>query len=110
MIGKQLISEKPITLSEVKEIIQDRKKDGELTYEQNAAYEYVKEFGKGGKAKCDAAVKSIMELGVGIALAVNIVNARPTVLEQIMLILEKSRTTIDEAAAKKIIDIVAGLE
>ena len=46
MIGKKLINSEPISLAEAKELIDARKKEGELSYEQNLTLEYTKKFAK----------------------------------------------------------------
>ena len=46
MIGKDVIEEKPVTLVDVKQLLTKRKKEGELSYEQNLTLEYCKKFNK----------------------------------------------------------------
>ena len=44
MIGKEAGEGESVSLSRVKEILEDRKKGKELTYEQQLAYEHAKKF------------------------------------------------------------------
>ena len=52
MIGEKM-EEKPITLAEMKEILSERKKGRELTYEQDLALQYAKRFAKLSKAQAE---------------------------------------------------------
>ena len=44
MIGKKLVSQKNVPLFEMKEILAERSKEGELNYEQQQAFDYSKKF------------------------------------------------------------------
>ena len=75
MIGKELISSKPITVPEAGEIVQSI--EGEPTYEQKATMEYVKRVAHVDAGKARAAVAKLVELGLSEELAVKIVNVWP---------------------------------
>jgi len=51
MIGKKIIVQSNVPLHEVKTILSERNKDGELSYEQQAAFDYSKKFAKITPAK-----------------------------------------------------------
>ena len=63
MIGKDAHDGKPIAISEVVEILEARKKSGELTYEQQIALEHAKKFAL-GKAQVDKVRKALDDLGL----------------------------------------------
>ena len=46
VIGEKITGEKPLTLTEIKEFLTERKKEKELTYEQDLAMKYAKKFAK----------------------------------------------------------------
>ncbi len=108
MIGKEIIAQKPMTLTELKNTLQ--KIDGELSYEQKVSLEYAKEFGKSSVKKIDDAIKKMVEMGIDEDHAISIVNVKPTSKEVVNLILEKTRTSLKDAQIKEILSIVANLE
>lgn len=75
MIGKELISSKPVTVPEAGEIVASI--EGEHTYEQKATAEYVKRVAHVDAEKARDAVKKLVELGISEELAVKIVNIWP---------------------------------
>jgi len=108
MIGKKILEDKPVTLAEVKEILQTRKDDGELTYEQKVTYDYAKKFGKSKKVK--EALETLIAAGIDDKMAVKLVNAAPKTSEQIKLIFEKARFTLKENQIAKILEVVKDLD
>jgi len=109
-IGKQNVTEKPVSVSEVKKILEDRKERGELTYEQKVTLEYAQEFGKVGPRKLKEALEKLIELGLEEKIAVKIIDIRPKTKEELRLIFEKTRLGLKEEQIKKILDISAELE
>jgi DNA-directed RNA polymerase subunit F len=109
-IGKQVISEKPISISEVKRILEERKERGELTYEQKVTLEYAQEFGKTGPRKLKDALEALKDIGIDDKIAVRIADVRPKTKEELKLIFEKSRLGLKDEQVKKILDIAAELE
>ena len=109
-IGKQTLSEKPISVSEVKKILEDRKEKGELTYEQKVTLEYAQEFGKIGPRKLKEAAEKLADLGIDEKIAVRIIDVRPKTKEELKLIFEKTRLGLKDEQVKKILDIAAELE
>ena len=46
MIGEEILESKSITLAEIAELLKERKKEKELSYEQEHALKYAKAFSK----------------------------------------------------------------
>ncbi len=109
-IGKQTVSEKPVSVSEVKKILEDRKERGELTYEQKVTLEYAQEFGKTGPRKLKEALEKLADMGIDEKVAVRIADVKPTTKEELKLIFEKTRLGLKDEQVKKILDIAAELE
>ena len=65
MIGKEQSEPEPISVVEAFEILEERKKEGELGYEQQLAYEHAKKFAKLSKEKAEKLEKELIELGLG---------------------------------------------
>jgi len=94
MIGKELISSKPLTLYEAGEII--RSTEGEPTYEQNAALEYVKRVADVDAQRARDAVSKLVELGVSEDLAVRIVDIWPKDLTDLYVVLTKEEGVTED--------------
>ncbi len=91
MIGKRIISEKPLTLAEAKEIIAAEKKEREeQTYEQKVTYTYLNKFAA-APTKTEKAKKELMELGFTEEEAVYLVNVKPEIPEQVQAMFEKRK-------------------
>ena len=108
MIGKELIEDKDITLSEVKNILAKRKKEGELSYEQKLAYDYSAEFGKLPVTKARTLMEELMKIeGIDGSAAVQIADTLPKDKEDLLVIFEKRRKGISDSDVKKVLDLVA---
>ena len=108
MIGKKLLDDRDITLSDVKNILAKRKKEGELSYEQKSALDYSSEF---GTTKVTSARKMVKELeaieGIDTQTAVMIADIKPKDKDDLRVIMEKKRFTMSDNDIKKVLDIVA---
>ena len=110
MIGKEVIGEKLVPITDVKKILEKRKKDGELTYEQKVSLEYAQEFGKTTHAKVQKALEKLTSQGIDEKTATKIIDVRPKTKAEIKLLFEKVRSRISEDQVKKILGVVASLE
>jgi len=110
MIGKQVISEKPVSVREVREILEKRKEKGELTYEQKVSLEYAQEFGKAKPKKAHEVIEKLRKEGIDERTAVKLVDLQPKTKEELKLVFEKVRFRLTEDAIKKILDTVAELD
>jgi len=110
MIGREIVSEKPVSVSDVRRILEKQEKDrGELTYEQKLTLDYAKEFGKVAAKKEADALKAFSEMGIDEKTAVKIIDIRPRTKEETKIIFEKVRFDLKDAQIKKIIDTVRDL-
>jgi len=108
MIGKEITDSKEITLSEVKNILTKRKKEGELSYEQKLAYDYSAEFGNLPVTKARALVEGLMTIeGIDDNIAVQIADTLPKDKIDLLIIFEKRRKSISDGDIKKVLDLVA---
>ncbi len=106
----EVIEEKPVSIVEVKKILTQRKKEGELIYEQKAVLEYAKQFDKVKPKQVEEALKKLEEMGITEELRVKIVDVLPETVEQVKLLFEKQRKVLSDEEINKIIEIVAGLK
>ena len=101
MIGEEFISRKPATLVEVKELLKARKKEKELTYEQEQTYKYASAFAKITLKQREKLFSELVKLDtVSDVLAVKIIDLMPGEIEAIKLIPDKSEGASEENLAK----------
>ena len=105
MIGKQILGSKPVPLSTVRRILEKKKEEGELTYEQKVTLEYVSEFGKDNQKKVEETIEKLIEEGIDEKMAVKIVDIKPKTKEEVRLIFEKTKNQPGEELTKKIINL-----
>ncbi len=106
MIGKQELSKKPTTLSVALEVLEGRKEEGELGYEQKLAYDHAKKFSKIDSAAAAKMVKELEELGISEKVSIMIVDVMPIDLTQLKHILLNEKNAVEEETAVKILALV----
>ncbi|MCD6522246.1 MAG: DNA-directed RNA polymerase subunit F [Candidatus Diapherotrites archaeon] len=107
MIGKEVIDEREITLSEAKALLQKRKREAELSYEQKLAYEHVSEFGKLAPTKAAELVEELKKIGkIDEHIAVMIVDNMPMDKDDLRVIMEKKRYKLSDDDIKKVLSLV----
>lgn len=109
MIGKKMLEDKAVTLPEVRYILMNRKKLGDLTYEQNVTYDHVLKFGKTSLKDTEKALKELTDEGIDQRVAVKLINVKPATLEEVKLIFERVRFDVKEDQIKKILSVVKKL-
>ena len=101
MIGEKLLSQKAVSLSDVKELLSGRKKEKDLTYEQDLTSKYAKRFCKLSPAEAE---KLQNELGkipeLNDVLAAKIADLLPERMETLQLLILKEAKVSDEAVQK----------
>lgn len=106
MIGKGKSETRIATLPEVREILEERKKEGETGYEQQLTDEYAKKFTKVSEADAKKMMKELTELGLGEKSAAKVIEIMPSdiiMLKQVLLIEKKS---IEEETVGKVLEVV----
>jgi len=110
MIGEEQISRKPIALIEVKEMLKARKKEKELTYEQDQAVKYASTFAKLTSKQSGKLFKELMELEtINEKLAIKICDLLPAELETMKLVPDKSEG-VSEEDLKQAFELVSKLK
>ncbi len=106
MIGKSQSDKRPVTSAEAMEVLEARKDEGELGYEQKLAYEHIKKFTSISKEDAKKMIKELMEYGIGDATAIKIVDVMPIDAIQLKHILAREKKTFEEDEVAKMMDIV----
>ncbi len=110
MIGEEHISRKPIALIDVKEILKERKKEKDLTYEQEQAVKYANAFAKLTSKQSEKLFKELMDLEtINEKLAIKICDLLPAELETMKLVPDKNEG-VSEEDLKKAFELVSALK
>jgi DNA-directed RNA polymerase subunit F len=99
--------ERFVSLAEIKELLSERKKEGELNYEQGISLDHASKCAKLTEKKSRKLVSELAEMGVKEDIASKIADLMPTDAEDLKLIFSKERFVLDEEEVKQIIEIVA---
>jgi len=106
MIGEKIIEQRPASLKEVDELLAERKKEKELTYEQDLTLKYAKKFSKLSDAKYKKFVKDLSSVeGLTDDLIVKIIDIVPADKNILDLLFDKQ--TISDEAKKQILEITS---
>jgi len=107
MIGKRLINSEPVSLAEAKELIEARKKEGELSYEQNLTFEYAKKFAKLSADDSRALMNELTQIEqITKRHAVEIIDTYPKNLDELRLIFSKEHFTLSDEQLQNILGIL----
>ncbi len=108
MMGKGTNESKPVTLAEVKRILEKRQGTaGEFGYEQQTTLSYAQRFSHLSHSEAETMQKEVEELGVPVSCAVKVVDLIPKNKPQLMLILAKDKVELSEKKLAELEEIVA---
>ena len=107
MIGKRVTKEKPVSLSEVLDILEKVKKEGELEYWQRLTYDYAQKFSKLKIGKAKEFTEELLKIEkIKENQAIAIVDLMPETKEDVEIIFAKERTKLEDEDINKILEIV----
>ncbi len=106
MIGKNGSESQVVSLPEVLEILEARKKAGELGYEQQLAYDYAKKFAKLDEGKSKKMRKELEELGLSAKGATKVVDIMPLDITQLKQVLIIEKKTVEDDVVTKALAVV----
>lgn len=103
-----VVSEKPVTLTEVSELLKKRQKEGELGYEQLSTLQYAEKFSKLTDLKeVSELKKELSSLGFfSEAQIVKLIDLLPMKEDDLRAIVSKDKTALSEEQAKEVIKIL----
>ena len=108
MVKPEIISEKPITLTELKqEIDKIKKRDKELNFRVGKTEEYLSHFLTLSKAKEEELIKKLEKLNVPRLRDIHttkIVDILPKTVDELKIILQGYTITVNNDNLKKIVD------
>ena len=107
MIDKAVQSNRPATLAEVAEILEKRKEEGELGFEQQTTLAYAKKYAKLSKKKAAEMMEELQKKGkIKPAVAAKIADILPKNSDQIRLIFANERYSLSSAEIEEVLKIV----
>ncbi len=99
MIGEEVISKRKVSVVETLDYLNERKKIGALSYEQQTSYDYCKKFSYLPKEQVKELIAKLMEKGLPEDIAVNIADVFPGHESTLSVIISKHTVDIKEIQA-----------
>ncbi|PIN84888.1 MAG: DNA-directed RNA polymerase subunit F [Candidatus Diapherotrites archaeon CG11_big_fil_rev_8_21_14_0_20_37_9] len=107
MIGKKIVSQNYVPVFQVKEVLAERNKEGELSYEQQQAFDYSKKFSRVTPAKGEKLLKELQQIeGLDEDVIVKAIDILPADIETATLIFHKT-DGVDQEKIKQLVDITS---
>jgi DNA-directed RNA polymerase subunit F len=104
---KEIISEEEVTLPQVKKLLGQRSKEGELSFQQSITLEHASTFSRMAPAVATKLVEKLMKsYELTRAQSVQIVNIAPITIEELRSILDTKSTNLTEEQLLEIVDLV----
>lgn len=102
----KVLNSVPASVSEVKDILKKREKEGELGYEQQLSLEYSDNFSKHSKTEAEKLTKQIMKNGkINEETAIKLVDLFPTNADLVRAILLKDKIELNDEEVNEIVKI-----
>jgi DNA-directed RNA polymerase subunit F len=109
-----IVSERNITLAEVKNILKDKKREytdeeKELFYEQKRAFDHAGKAAKLGLKDANKLIEEIRSIGLSLSedQMIKIADLLPETVDDVRAIFAKERFKYGEEEIKKVLDVVA---
>jgi len=106
-VVKEILEVQPLTLAEVKKILTQRGRKGELSYIQRVTLEHATRFSSFSASEARSMIKKLMKkFEMEEEMAIQLVNIVPTTVEELETFLAKSPRPYTKEDLKKILDIL----
>lgn len=106
MIGKRLELKEDVLINDVVDILEERKKRGPLTYEQQRTYDHAKKL-EVQKKKAEEAKKELEETGIlSSNVIAKMIELSPKNVQVLNQLLAKEQRVFSEEEKKKILSII----
>ena len=104
---KEIINEEEVTLPQVKKLLGQRSKEGELSFQQSITLEHASSFSRMAPAVATKLVERLLKsFDINRAQAVQIVNIAPITVEELKSILDTRATSLTDEKLIEIVDLV----
>lgn len=100
----KILSSKPVSISEVKDILKKREKEGELGYEQQTSMEYSENFSKHSKSESEKLIKQLTKNSkIDEETAIKIIDLSPKNADTLKSILIKDKIDLTDEEVTEIV-------
>ena len=107
MIGKDNVSGEPVSTAQALEILEQRKKEGELGYEQDLSFKHAEKYTSMSLKEAKKLAEELSETGISKKTIIKIVDILPKTEIQLKNVLLIEKKAIEELEVKKIFEIVS---
>jgi DNA-directed RNA polymerase subunit F len=107
MIGKNTGETRPVSVPVAFDILEKRKKESELGYEQQLAFEHGEKAALLSREKAEKLEKELVELGVKVKTAIKIVDVMPLNETQLRQVLVIEKRQVEDEDVKKLLEAVS---
>lgn len=105
---KEIINEEEVPLPQVKKILTQRGKEGELSFQQSITLEHATSFSKMPPAVSMKLMERLIKnYNLSRSQAVQIVNIAPLTIEELKSVLDAKSTSLTDEQLIEIVDLVA---
>jgi len=106
MMEEKVLEKRFVPIAEVKELLKERAKDSELTYEQSLTAKYAEKFSHLSKAKAEKLIEELKEIeGMNDEFAIKLADVLPSDKELLELMVPK-HAKIKNEDVDKILKII----
>jgi len=107
MLGRKELNSQPVSLAEVKKILQERSKEPDFGYEQQTCLDYANAFCKLKEQDAKKLVEELMKIeGMTLDAAIKITDILPPYKTTLNTILAKDKITLDEDKLTSVLELV----
>ncbi|MFH1056403.1 MAG: RNA polymerase Rpb4 family protein [Candidatus Micrarchaeota archaeon] len=102
----KVVSQKPVLFPEALELLEERKKGGELGYEQQNTLQYLQSFSSLSAKQARALFKELVEAGLTEKQAALVCNLLPKREDLLKAVLTADKSDVSDERVKEVLKIV----
>lgn len=106
MIGKKVLETEPISVAEVKKVLEEFSEENELSYEQNLTLDHVRKFSKITYEASEKLIEELLEPLGQKKYAIKVAYMMPEDLADLRLLFAKERIPYEKEKMETILEIV----
>ena len=106
MIGKKVLETEPISVAEVKKVLEEFSEENELSYEQNLTLDHVRKFSKISYEASEKLIEELLEPLGQKKYAIKVAYIMPEDLADLRLLFAKERIPYEKEKMETVLEIV----
>jgi len=103
---REVVKEEVLTLPQVKKLLEQRAKEGELNYLQRLTYDYSVKLSKLSPEKAEELLKRLVSDGISPPVAAQIVNIMPKTVDELRTVFASESKPFLPSELEKILTVV----